>query len=77
MDNSLNKKTMNLDQEKEIIKKILLIHDTNKLVKKEDNIDEFAKVLYNYKHNIDEKKHKFNNPDDRNDSPHHHNNRLD
>jgi hypothetical protein len=77
MDNSLNKKAMNLDQEKEIIKKILLIHDTNKLVKKEDNIDEFAKVLYNYKHNIDEKKHKFNNTDDRNDSPHHHNNRLD
>lgn len=66
-----------MEKEKEIIKKILLIHDTNKLVGKADNIDEFAKMLYNYKNNIEEKKHKFNNPDDRNDSPHHHNNRLD
>lgn len=66
-----------MEKEKEIIKKILLIHDTNKLVGKVDNIDEFAKMLYNYKNNIEEKKHKFNQTDDRSDSPHHHNNRLD
>jgi predicted ribosome quality control (RQC) complex YloA/Tae2 family protein len=66
-----------MEKEKEIIKKILLIHDTNKMIKKEDNLDEFAKLLYNYKHNIEENKNKFNQPDDRTDSPHHHNNRLD
>jgi len=66
-----------METEKELIKKILLIHDANKMMKKEDNLEEFAKMLYNYKHNIDDKKHKFNQPDDRQDSPHHHNNRLD
>lgn len=76
MDNSLNK-ILDMEKEKEIIKKILLIHDANKMMKKEDNLDEFAKMLLNYKNNIDEKKHKFNQPDDRSDSPHHHNNRLD
>lgn len=76
MDNSSNK-IIDMEKEKEIIKRILLIHDTNKLVKKEDNLDEFAKMLYNYKHNIVEDKLKFKNPEDRLDSPHHHNNRLD
>ena len=50
MDNSLN----NMEKEKEIIKKILLIHDTNKLVGKVDNIDEFARILFNYKNNIED-----------------------
>lgn len=76
MDNFSNK-ILTMDNERELIKKILLIHDANKMMKKEDNLDEFARMLYNYKHNIEEKKHKFNQPDDRQDSPHHHNNRLD
>lgn len=66
-----------MEKEKEIIKKILLIHDANKIMRKEDNLDEFAKMLYNYKHEVVDDKMKFNQPEDRKDSPHHHNNRLD
>ena len=42
MDNSSNK-ILDMEKEKELIKKILLIHDANKMMKKEDNLDEFAK----------------------------------
>lgn len=66
-----------MEKAKEIVNKILLIHEANRLVGKKDNIDEFAKLIFNYKHNIEDEKRKFNQPEDRNDNPHHHNNRLD
>lgn len=61
----------------EIVKKILLIHDANKLINKKDDLEEFAKMIVDYKNDVDRKDWKFNQPDDRKDSPHHHNNRLD
>jgi hypothetical protein len=67
-----------MEDAKDIVRQILLIHDTNKMMGKTDNLDDFAKLVYNYKHGI-KNTHlpKYKQPDDRSDNPHHHNNRLD
>ncbi len=66
-----------MEKAKEIVKKIILIHDANKLISKPDNIEELAKLIMSYQGESDRKDWKFKNPEDRSDSPHHHNNRLD
>lgn len=66
---------------KEIVNHILMMDKANKLKGVENNIEEMAKIIYNYKHDLGEfskdKNMEFRQPDDRRDSPHHHSNRLD
>ena len=65
---------------KEIVNHILMMDKANRLKGVENNIEEMAKMIYNYKHELGEfskDKMEFRQPDDRRDSPHHHSNRLD